>query len=338
MSNNFKVSIAVTVYNLEQYIEPCINSILNQQTDFDYQIIVGEDCSTDNSRKVLLKLKDAHPNKIKLIFNNKNLGNHANWFSIFEQCETKYIGVMDGDDWWIDSLKLQKQIDFLDAHPFFSMCVTASEQRFESKNKKTNIFRASSPKNGYNIEHIIKKNFINSSTVVFSKKFLKKPAGYDRYPYNDWPLWVELAKKGPIGYIEDITTVYRIHKSNEYGTLNEIDKYLGSLKCRKIMLKYLKLENRLHCYHSIFTYHLRLMHIYLEQKNAQKVREYAIKSLQFIKYYQNNKLWQKIRLTYFRYYIPFIHQFIYSPIQILKRCIDKFINSTNKYKHQILNL
>lgn len=326
MGNNPKISIAVTVYNLEQCIERCINSILNQKMDFDYQIVVGDDCSTDNSRDILLKLKDEYPDKIKLIFNSHNLGMQDNWFNIFEQCETKYIAIMDVDDYWIDPLKLQKQVDYLDTHPTFSMCATAAEQRFEFSNQKPNLFRASTKKKSYEVEDILQNNFIVVSSVVLVRQYLNKPTDYKRYPWNDWPLWVELAKRGPIGYMKDVTTVYNIRDTNIYSTLDEVDKALSSLNARKIMLEYIEPEYRKYCYHSIFNYYLRLMHIYLEKKNTPKVREYAVKALQFIKHYQHGKTWQKIRLMYYRFYTPFIHRLIYSPLKvlkILKQNIDK---------------
>jgi glycosyltransferase involved in cell wall biosynthesis len=86
MPESPKVSIAVTVYNLEQYVEQCIHSVLSQKTDFDYEIIIGDDHSTDNSREILVNLKNSYPDKIKLVLNDENVGININFMNVINSC------------------------------------------------------------------------------------------------------------------------------------------------------------------------------------------------------------------------------------------------------------
>lgn len=115
--NKPMVSIAMLAYNHEKYIGQALDSILMQKTTFSYEIVVGEDCSLDNTRKILLKYKEKYPDKIRLILHEKNIGMHKNVNALLRQCNGKYCANCEGDDYWTDPYKLQKQIDFLEKHP-----------------------------------------------------------------------------------------------------------------------------------------------------------------------------------------------------------------------------
>jgi glycosyltransferase involved in cell wall biosynthesis len=111
------VSILMLAYNHEKYIAQALDSILMQKVDFTYEIVVGEDCSEDNTRVILLGYKEKYPEIIKLIMNEKNLGMHKNVNSVLRQCRGKYCAICEGDDYWTNPYKLQKQIKFMESHP-----------------------------------------------------------------------------------------------------------------------------------------------------------------------------------------------------------------------------
>lgn len=111
------VSIWMITYNHETYIREAIDSILMQETDFDYEIVIGEDCSTDNTRAILLEYKKQYPKKFKLLLHEKNLGIVDNMLTTFNACNGKYVAMLEGDDAWTDPTKLQKQVDFMESHP-----------------------------------------------------------------------------------------------------------------------------------------------------------------------------------------------------------------------------
>ncbi len=107
------VSIWMITYNHENYIGEAIDSILMQETDFEYEIVIGEDCSTDGTREILLEYKKKHPKKFKLLLHENNLGIVENMLTTFKACTGKYVAMLEGDDYWNDPTKLQKQVDFL---------------------------------------------------------------------------------------------------------------------------------------------------------------------------------------------------------------------------------
>lgn len=118
-----KLSVCLIVYNHEPYLRQCLDGIMMQETDFDFEIVVGEDFSTDNSRAVLTEYSEKYPGKFKLLFREKNLGRPTlNVYQTSNECSGDYIAYIEGDDYWTDNHKLQKQVDFLDTHPDFTGC------------------------------------------------------------------------------------------------------------------------------------------------------------------------------------------------------------------------
>ena len=110
-----KVSVFMITYNHEKYIAEALDSILMQKTDFDFDIVIGEDCSTDATRRIVLEYSRKYPDKIKLLLHNVNVGFISNMMYVLEACTGKYVAMCEGDDYWTDPFKLQKQVDFLEA-------------------------------------------------------------------------------------------------------------------------------------------------------------------------------------------------------------------------------
>ena len=111
-----KVSVCCATYNHEPYIKKALDSVLNQSTDFDFEIIIGEDCSTDRSRDVLDEYKKRYPDKITLIYRDHNVGAKRNFEEIYSLAKGKYIIVLETDDYWTDPRKLQLQYEYLEKH------------------------------------------------------------------------------------------------------------------------------------------------------------------------------------------------------------------------------
>ncbi|HEX9927582.1 MAG TPA: glycosyltransferase, partial [Pyrinomonadaceae bacterium] len=122
--NKPKVAVFMVAYNHARYIAQAIEGVLMQETDFPFKLFIGEDCSTDETRNICLSFKEKYPNKINLILNEKNLGGAPNALNVYKVCFEygDYVAMCEGDDYWTDSRKLQRQIDFLEANPDFSVC------------------------------------------------------------------------------------------------------------------------------------------------------------------------------------------------------------------------
>lgn len=112
-----KVSICCLTYNHEKYLKKALDGILMQKTDFPYEIIIGEDCSTDNSRKVIDEYVSAYPELFTVLYREKNVGTRKNMDEVFALAKGAYFCILETDDYWIDPEKLQIQVDWLDNHP-----------------------------------------------------------------------------------------------------------------------------------------------------------------------------------------------------------------------------
>lgn len=114
------VSVALLSYKHAPFLRRCIDSILEQKVNFRYEIVVGEDCSNDGSKEILLEYKDKYPDVFVLLINEKNVGAARNSYNVRKICRGKYVAGLESDDYWCDENKLQKQVDFLEANPLYS--------------------------------------------------------------------------------------------------------------------------------------------------------------------------------------------------------------------------
>lgn len=204
------VSIFMLTYNQEDTIAQAIEGVLMQKTDFSIQLVIGEDCSTDNTRNIVLDYFQNYPDKIKLLLNDRNTGLIANYVKTYAQCTGKYVAICDGDDYWIDPLKLQKQVGFLEENHGYSIVYTNNKNLIPSGN----ILRSDNNDNiiTSTFEELVFENYIPSVTVLFRNKPLPERMSkwILQFPYGDWPtyLWVTVGG-GKIYFLDEVTAVYR---------------------------------------------------------------------------------------------------------------------------------
>lgn len=118
------LSICIPTYNHEEYIKQALDSVLMQETQYSYEVLVGEDASTDNTRKILKEYERIHPGKIKVFYHEHNLHKQKkyNWLDLIMKSKGKYVNILEGDDYWFDKNKIEKQITFLEEHPEYIAC------------------------------------------------------------------------------------------------------------------------------------------------------------------------------------------------------------------------
>lgn len=137
---NIKVSVIVLTYNHEKYIEQALDSILMQKVDFNYEILIGDDASSDKTVSILKKYKSRYPDIIRLFLNNANLGATRNAYNLLLQAHGQYIASCEGDDYWTDKYKLKIQVDFLTNHSDFIGCTHRFTIVDENGNRKLNQY------------------------------------------------------------------------------------------------------------------------------------------------------------------------------------------------------
>ena len=209
---NITVSIFLLTYNQEQFIAQTIESIVMQTTNFDYQLVIGEDCSTDATYSICKAYEKEYPNKIKVLpSTQKNIGLINNYIRTIKACNGKYIAICDGDDYWIDEFKLQKQVDFLEAHSDYSIVYTGFNKLYPDGTLQESVLGFTQPES--NFSDLIDNNYIPSVTVLFrnNRDLNKIPTWITKFPYGDWPTYLWLIKDGgKIHFLNEITAVYRM--------------------------------------------------------------------------------------------------------------------------------
>jgi glycosyltransferase involved in cell wall biosynthesis len=222
-----KVSIFCMVYNHEPFIRECLEGFLMQKCNFDYEIVLGEDCSTDNSREIILEYASKFPEKFKLLLHEKNIGAAQNQKIVFENCTGKYIAMCEGDDYWTDPLKLQKQVDFLEKNEEYVCCI----HNAVLLNSKLTLIPYKNYVNEKMHKYITMEELLMGNSFPTCSLLFKNILEYEKinelenYSVGDWILLLFLARKGNIYYDNTSMAVYRINESGEFSKLNMIEKF-----------------------------------------------------------------------------------------------------------------
>lgn len=204
-----KVSACIITYNQEQFIRECLDGALRQQTDFSYEIVIGDDCSTDNTLAICKEYAAKYPDLIRLIPRKKNLGMSGNWTSTIQECQGEYIALCEGDDYWTDPLKLQKQVSFLEQNPDYVLTFHPVAI-LNSENKIINDFLTKVPETYETIEALARfGNYIHTPSVVFRNVVKDFPYEFRLSPIVDYFLYLMLAEHGKLKFLEDKMCVYR---------------------------------------------------------------------------------------------------------------------------------
>ena len=208
--HDYMVSIFMLTYNQEEFIVQAIESVLAQKTNFYSQLVIGEDFSTDKTREICKSYAEKYPNRIKLLLNKQNIGLIANYVKTYNACTGKYVAICDGDDYWIDELKLQKQVNFLENDKEYKIIFTHNLNLYPSGDLE--VKEKSEIELTTHFEDLVIKNYMPSVTVMFKREKLTETMNewLLKYPFGDWPTYLFIIRNGgKIYFLNDITAVYR---------------------------------------------------------------------------------------------------------------------------------
>lgn len=216
-----KVSVLLTTYNHEKWIAEAIESVLMQQTTFDYEVIIMEDFSTDSTRDIVIDYQHRYPEKIRLLLSEENKNDNTSFVTAWQTSPSQYVATLDGDDYWTSAHKLQKQVDYLDARSEFAICfhnVTA----FREDGKVLWNFNSPEQKDPTTLEDLWAYNFIAGCSPMLRKGLIKKfPEWYATALWGDWPLYILAAQHGKIGYLDEVMGAYRVHEGGYWSKLSK---------------------------------------------------------------------------------------------------------------------
>lgn len=297
------VSVFCMVYNHEPFIAQTLKGFLMQKTNFTTQIVLGEDCSSDGSRAVILEYAHKYPSKFKLLLHDTNIGALKNQRMVFEHCDGKYIAMCEGDDYWTDPLKLQKQVDFLEHNPDFSVSFTNTAIVNEFSKVITEKSITKIEKSIFT--HLDMPIFAPTLTRVMRNVFNDKNAMRDLY--GDTTILVWASKFGKVHYLDEVTSAYRKHQGGVWSLTSELKKTKMFIKSRLDCLKIVEPPLYLKLYKAVYMQILNL------KKSPEDLDMYITDTMSQLKQYQlmhNNHLSFKQKI-----FLPIINVLVVHALQ-----------------------
>jgi len=224
------VSVCCTTYNHEPYIGEAIDGFLMQETDFPFEILIRDDCSTDKTAEIVKEYADKYPSLIKPVFEKENTYSQGvkPMPQLYKISDGKYIALCEGDDYWTDPLKLQKQVYFLEENSNFSLVASKS---FVDK-PGGNIMGIPGV---YNFSDILQNNCFSTQTVLFRASNFNDDTIdlMKNIKVGDWPLFIYQLKFGKGIVVDEVRAVYRMHEGGVHSTLQAHDIHMVALDCYK---------------------------------------------------------------------------------------------------------
>jgi glycosyltransferase involved in cell wall biosynthesis len=206
------VSVRVATYNHERWIAQCLESILMQRTTFPFEVIVGEDCSTDGTRAIVADYARRFPDRIRALLHDTNLGGQMNSYRIHQACRGKYHTMLEGDDYWIDPLKLQKQVDLMEAHPEVSLCFH-NALILNERLAATRLYFETPFTAMLDFDDIATQSLPTASLMARAEILATLPEWRLKIWCGDLLFRLWCLHHGPFAYLDEIMSVYRRHEA-----------------------------------------------------------------------------------------------------------------------------
>lgn len=297
MSKAPKVSIVTITYNHKDYIRESLDSFIAQKTNFEYEIVIADDCSTDGTQEIIQEYVHKYPKLIRATLRNKNIGAVPNSLDSIRQAKGEYVALCEGDDFFTDPNKLQTQVNMLDSNLGLSLCFHKVRVFFDNGAQPDSVHPDLTASKKFNLENLLKTNFIQTNSVMYRRR------KYDSIPEDilplDWFLHLYHAQYGDIGFINKVMSAYRRHVGGMWwetsqGNIDEVWKRYG-VSHIKLYIELLKIYGDTPQYRNIIDNHIagtinavrridseqksKLLQNYIDSSSMQNVATILILSL-----------------------------------------------------------
>lgn len=289
-----KLSVSLITYNHAPFIGQAIESCLQQVTDFDFEIVIGEDGSTDGTREIVQDYAARHPGRIRafyrrredVVYINGRPSGRFNFMETLKACQGEYVALLEGDDYWTDPHKLQRQVDYLAAHRDCAFCFhpgsLVDEKGAELKSKQCYAAK----KEKYDLEDFLRARFFPwTCTVVFRRALLALPDWFVEAPAGDFPLHALNLQHGYAGMLDENMGAYRIHGGGIWSagshpdSWNDAGRLEGRLQTFQLLLRGLGPKYRRLLSELVATVAYDLVWLNQTGGDAARMRRYLLKAL-----------------------------------------------------------
>jgi len=225
------ISVVMTIYNHGNFLARALDSVLSQETSLKYEIVIGDDASTDNSAALILRYSDKYPDKIVAVLRKNNIGGSRNFTDLFRRCRGRYITFIEGDDYWIDSKKLQLQYDYLenDTNSF------SVSHRIKVCDSNDDLIRYVPNVEFHQSRHMLMSDFLIGKRFALTATMMRSPSSLELegFLYNidigarnegDTTICLYLLDKSPIPILDEAMSVYQYRSIDGHANYNSITK------------------------------------------------------------------------------------------------------------------
>lgn len=273
------LTVVITTFEHERYIARALESVCRQETDFAFDVVVIDDCSSDRTVAVIDSVRSRYPNRLTVMRSPQNKNSHEDFGAVIDACTSPFMAMLDGDDYWTSNSKLAKQVAFLEAHPECVLCFHNVLLEVEGTDHEP---RAELPRGAIPTfterDDLWRGNYLRTCSVVFRRNaFERLPAWYYDSEYGDWELYVFLSAFGKIGYLDEVLAAYRVHTGGEWSGTSPVEQAQGCLDFLAHMERSLGPEFRSSQVAGLFQDCLRTQ-LLLETGDLERARNYLWRS------------------------------------------------------------
>lgn len=240
------VNVIMITYGHENYIRQAIEGVLMQECNFEVELIIANDYSLDSTDEIIQNIIQNHPRGmcIRYIKHEENIGMQLNFLSAHSDCKGKYIALCEGDDYWTDSLKLQKQVGFLEENEEYNICFHNVQLFNQESNRFSQDTITRKVSETTCIAELAKGNYIHTPSVVLRNNFTI-PSWFSQSPIGDWTLYMIAVKDKKIKKIEDTMAVYRVHSASIWALKSEEYRVVNTIKSVELLIKSREIKNEI---------------------------------------------------------------------------------------------
>ena len=294
-----EVSVIMLTYNHEPWIAQSIESVLAQETPFEVELLVSEDCSTDGTRAIVLDYARRHPGRIRTFLSERNLCSNEVFARALRAARGRYVASLDGDDYWTSPHKLRKQVEYLRAHPECALCHHDVAVLFDDAPDTTGdprSFNELRPPDVAGLDRLLRDCFVAACSPLIRRDAIADlPAWYDEAELADWALYIIAAQHGTLGYLDERLGVYRRHGGGLWTGREWTRKVESLIRFNRLLRE--QLPERLPQLRELgATYHLWLALAREEAGDAGGARSAAVASLRESPFGERARTGQAIRV------------------------------------------
>jgi hypothetical protein len=241
------VSVEMITYNHGPYIRRAVEGVLSQKTKFPFELVIGEDCSTDGTREIVYDYQRRFPDIIRVVTSDRNVGMHANSARTHDACRGEYIACCEGDDYWHDPAKLQKQVDYLISHDDYVLVHSNCDLFYAQTGRRVRNFlpMGENLNDGDAYEELLtrKRNIVTPSAMVRREAretaLRNNPECSDpKYLMGDMQLWLEVSRLGRVKYLPESLATHNMLEESATHSRNPQKELQFALSARELIYHY----------------------------------------------------------------------------------------------------